>query len=72
MMCVISAKWKLHNVSALMQLKTEEGLDSNWAQTLRNTLGRWFLPRVPHSLHVDTIDTGGSFIMEEHDCNKGK
>lgn len=52
-MCVILARWELHDLSALMQLKTEEGLDSDWAQTLTNTLGRWFLPRVPRSLHVD-------------------
>lgn len=44
---VVLAKCKAHDVSALMQLKTEEGLDSDWAQTLPNTLGRWFLPRVP-------------------------
>lgn len=52
-MCVIVAKWELHDLSALMQLKAEEGLDSDWAQTLTNTLGRWFLPRVPRSLYVD-------------------
>lgn len=46
-MYVILAKWKPRDVSASMQLKTEEGLDSDWAQTLPNTLGRWFLPRVP-------------------------
>lgn len=53
MMCVILAKRELHDKSALMQLKTEKGFDSDWAQTLTNTLGRWFLPRVPRSLHVD-------------------
>lgn len=40
-------KCGLPDVSALMKLKTEKGLDSDWAQTLTNTLDRWFLPRVP-------------------------
>lgn len=48
-MYVILAKWKPHDVSSLYATEDEdeEGLDSDWAQTLPNTLGRWFLPRVP-------------------------
>lgn len=48
-----------HDVSASVQLRTEEGSGSDRAKTLTNTLGRWFLPRVPHSLHVDR-STGGN------------
>lgn len=49
---VILAEPEQHDKSGLMQLKTEGGLFSNgdWAQTLTNTLGRWFLPRVPRQL----------------------
>lgn len=47
MMQVTLAKCELPDVSALMKLKTKKGLDSDWAQTLTNTLDRWFLPKVP-------------------------
>lgn len=46
-MQVTLAKCELPDVSALMKLKTKKGLDSDWAQTLTNTLDRWFLPKVP-------------------------
>lgn len=53
MMSLTVAKWLPHDASASVQLRTEEGSGSDQAKTLTITLGRWFLPRVPHSLHVD-------------------